>query len=65
MFDQKITKKDNFKLSKNELIIVTILFIMCGYGFMLCITFGYVVLKTMWYSFDIVLCGFSVIIYGI
>ena len=29
------------------------------------ITFGYVVLKTMYNSFDIVLCGFSVVIYDI
>ena len=30
-------------------------YIACGYSFMLCITFGYVVLKTMWYGFDIIL----------
>ena len=29
------------------------------------ITFGYVVLKTMLYIFDIVLCDFSVMIYDI
>ena len=38
-------------------------YITCGYGFMLCITFGYVVLKTMWYSFDVVLCDFNAILY--
>ena len=44
-------------------ILQSVEYITCGYSLMLCITFGYVVLKTMWYSFDIVLCGFSVILY--
>ena len=35
------------------------------YGFMLFITFGYVVLKTMWYCFNVVLCDFSVMLYDI
>ena len=40
-------------------------YITLSYGFMLCITFGYVVFKTRWYSYDIVLCDFSVILYGV
>ena len=46
-------------------ILQSIGYITCDYGFMLCITFDYVVLKTMCYSFDIVICGFSVILYDI
>ena len=40
-------------------------YITCGYDFMLYITFGYVVLETMCNGFDIVLCGFNVILYDI
>ena len=46
-------------------ILQSVEYIICSYSFMLCITFSYVVLKTMWYSFDVVLCGFSVMLYGI
>ena len=46
-------------------ILQSVEYITCGYSLMLCITFGYVVLKTIWYSFDVVLCDFSVMIYGI
>ena len=40
-------------------------YITCSYGFMLYITFDYVVLKTMCNGFDIVIYGISVVIYGI
>ena len=46
-------------------ILQSVEYITYSYDFMLYITFGYVVLKTMYYSFDIVLCGFSVILYGV
>ena len=46
-------------------ILQSVEYITCGYSLMLCITFGYVVLKTRCNGFDIVLCGFCVVIYGV
>ena len=40
-------------------------YISYSYGLMLCITFDYVVLKTRYNGFNVVLCSFSVVIYDI
>ena len=46
-------------------ILQSVKYIACGYSLMLFITFCYVVFKTIWYGYDVVLCDISAMIYGI